>query len=92
MLSPEQQQLWEAYQRVESRGCREEKVSALEAFVNALQSAPMEQWRDWAMALAEQVVDKRAGIPIRMPLFRHVLFPALLEVPRKAPRLRPLAQ
>jgi hypothetical protein len=79
MLSPQQQQLWESYQRVESRGCREEKVSALEAFVAAVRSTPRQQWRDWALALAERVADKRADIPIRMPLFRHVLFPALLE-------------
>src|SRR5215217_4044673 len=45
MLSPQQQQLWEAYQRVESRGCRQEKVSALEAFVEAVRSTPRQQWR-----------------------------------------------
>jgi hypothetical protein len=74
-----QQELWEAYLRVEGRGIRSDKLAALEHFIGALLNLPEHLWKDWARALAAEVVDGGAEVQIRMPLFERVLFPALLE-------------
>jgi hypothetical protein len=42
-----------------------------------LQSTPT--WYAWALDLAREVADEELDIPIRLPLFRRVLLPALVE-------------
>lgn len=79
MLTPEQAALWEAYQKAEARGARSEKVAALEEFLAVLEGAPQDQWEPWARDVARRVVDAKEDIAIRMPLFRRVVFPALLS-------------
>ena len=78
MLNTEQQDLWDAYLRVEARGSREQKLSSLEQFLAKLEPSPMDEWADWARSIAERCVDNSEDFQIRMPLFRRAIFPVLL--------------
>ena len=78
VLSQGQQDLWEQYLALESRGTRDAKLGALSAFVEELLQAPKVTWKRWALQLAAQIVDDAADLPVRRPLFERVLFPALL--------------
>jgi len=77
MLADVQRNLWEAYQRAESRAPRAEKLIALEAFLDALLASPNTAWFPWARSIAEQVVDQGLDFIIRQPLFERAVFPAL---------------
>lgn len=79
MLTEVQRELWDVYQRLESRSVRAEKLRALAAFLDCLAKSPDHEWFPWARALAEAVVDKGESFIIRMPLFERAVFPALLE-------------
>ena len=79
MLTIQQEQLWNEYLGVEASGTRDAKLRALESFVAHLTQSPLTDWESWARDLAERVVDRNEEIPIRMPLFRDVVFPALLK-------------
>lgn len=78
MLTEVQCELWDAYQRVEARAPRAEKLLALGAFLDCLAESPEHEWRSWAWWIAERVVDKGEALRIRMPLFERAIFPALL--------------
>lgn len=77
MLTAEQNRLWQLYQAAESRELRAEKLRALNAFVDALETSTPD-WFPWARGLAEEVVDHRLDFVIRRPLFERAVFPALL--------------
>ena len=79
MLTSQQEKLWSEYEAVESCGTREAKIRALELFVEHLTQAPITEWESWARAIAERVVDLDEDFSIHTPLFRHVVFPALLK-------------
>lgn len=79
MLTSGQRALWEAYLAAERRGSRAEKLAALEQFVAELRNSPRKQWAAWAQSLVARIVDGGEEIPVRLPLFEHVLFPALME-------------
>jgi hypothetical protein len=78
MLTPRQQDLWEAYLRVEARGARAQKHAALNLFLDELTKSPVSEWTDWALEIARQSVDTNVGRVVRMPLFERALFPVLL--------------
>jgi hypothetical protein len=77
MLPKAQRELWDAYQQVEARALRVEKVRTLGAFLDCLMELPDQEWFPWARSLAERVVDRSEMLIIRMPLFEQAVFPAL---------------
>ena len=79
MLTSDQQSLWENYLRLENRGSKAERTDALDAFVAAIRSSASRGWIPWAQSLARRIVDGKEDIRVRLPLFEHVLFPALME-------------
>lgn len=78
MLTEEQQHLWNAYLGQEKAGPRPLLTESLERFVVCVEATPSDQWSDWALSVCQQIVHEGKGIPVRFPLFRRVLFPALL--------------
>lgn len=78
-LSPESERRWSAYLAAERDHVRTVVMSALDAFLEALLVEPPAVWRGWAKDLARQVADDEADLPVRFPLFRRALVPALVE-------------
>lgn len=78
MLTDNQRKLWEVYEAAEGRAPRVEKLQALNAFLDALESSAPTDWYPWARSIAEQVVDHGLNLVIRRPLFQRAVFPALL--------------
>ncbi|MHA3775704.1 hypothetical protein ACXR0O_29670 [Verrucomicrobiota bacterium sgz303538] len=78
MITAEVERLWEEYLAAERVCVRQESMGALERFIEALLQLSSEVWHPWARGLAQRVVDEGDEIPVRFPLFRSVLFPALL--------------
>lgn len=78
MLTPSQQNLWEAYEVIEGRAPRDEKLQALNVFLDSLVSSSTSDWFPWARSLAAEVLDKGKRLVIRRPLFERAVFPALL--------------
>jgi len=76
-LPPEIVSEWEAYLAEEMAGVRSEALCQLDGFIASLLAQNESDWQDWAVGLSEELVDHRRDIPVRMPLFRLVLFPAL---------------
>jgi hypothetical protein len=76
-LDPETMLLWNEYLAGERVRIRQESLLALERFSEALLRLSPEVWQPWARELAKSVVDENQDIPIRLPLFRLVIFPAL---------------
>ncbi len=77
ILSSPQLDLWNAYLEAESRGLRGERNDALKRFLAAFAELQETERHEWALDLASSVVDDGASTPIRMPLFRAILLPAL---------------
>lgn len=73
----ETMQLWEDYLAAERVRVRQESLVALERFSDAVLRLSPDIWQPWARELARLVVDEHQETPIRMPLFRKVIFPAL---------------
>ena len=78
-LSDSLRRRWENYLATENSGTREAKLRTLNEFVEELLRSPEATWKRWALDLAARVVDERADVPVRRPLFERVLFPALAE-------------
>lgn len=79
MLDNRLQELWEKYVAAEQDRIQWVTMPVLDEFIVALEGLPLVIWQDWALQLAKQVVIiEEQGIPIRLPLFQRVLFPALL--------------
>ncbi len=78
MLTEVQRKLWEAYEAAEGRAPREEKLRALDGFLDSLGTSPQTDWFPWARSIAEQVVDHGVKLVMRRPLFERAVFPALL--------------
>jgi hypothetical protein len=79
MLPAELNELWEDYLRAEALGTRTDKLARLEVFLDRFAAQAAETRSSWALEIARQVVDDGVDLPIRMPLFRRALFPALRE-------------
>lgn len=77
-LDPILQKLWEKYLTAEQDRIQEGTMPALEEFIVALEQLPLASWQDWALELAKRVIIEEQVIPIRLPLYQRVLFPALL--------------
>lgn len=71
--------LWRAYLASETVRIHAQSIAALEAFIQELGTAPVEVRDRWAITLASRTVDHNDPTPVRMPLFRKVLFPVLLR-------------
>jgi hypothetical protein len=74
-----QQRRWDEYLAAESGGAREEKLLALDQFIEELLQLPEEAWKRWALALSADIVDHNQSVPVRGALFERVLFPALAD-------------
>lgn len=68
---------WDAYLAEERTGVRSLALTQLESFITELLLRPAAEWHPWAIEVATEVVDSSINLPVRMPLFRSVLFPAL---------------
>ena len=77
-MDPSLEQLWQAYLAAEQVRVRGEVMPALDRFISALLQHPAAEWHSWALAIARQMADEGKDIPVRFPLFRQVLLPALI--------------
>jgi hypothetical protein len=71
--------LWSSYLEAERVGLRDVMRKSLDDFVSTLLVEGRDDVDAWALDLAEQVVDGGKQIPVRTPLFRRVLCPALVR-------------
>ena len=78
MIPAETERFWLDYIATERIRIRQESLCALDRFIDALLHLPPEVWHPWARQLARRIVDEGEDIPVRTPLFRTVIFPALL--------------
>lgn len=78
-LPTEVMHLWEAYVESERVRVRQDSVTTLQSFIEALTQLPADVTHSWAREFSANVIDKHEQIPVRLPLFRDVLFPALLD-------------
>jgi hypothetical protein len=78
-LNPECERLWAAYLAAERDRVRAVTMPALDAFLDALLAQAPTTWKQWAKDLAREVADEGADWPVRFPLFRRALLPALTE-------------
>jgi hypothetical protein len=71
------QDLWRGYLAAEADRIRPVTMAALERFIDALLARPEAEWHAWAKRCAASISDEGADFPVRTPLFRRVLLPAL---------------
>ncbi|NUQ62826.1 MAG: hypothetical protein HUU20_10075 [Pirellulales bacterium] len=83
MLNDEAKGLWDEYLVQERRGVGSSVLPALENFIEALERIPADDRSSWALSTAAEAVDGKRKVPVRLPLFQKVLFPALLSGYRK---------
>lgn len=79
MLDKETQELWAEYLAAERDRIQSVTTPALDRFIDALLRHDPEIWHPWAREVARQVSDQGSEIPVRFPLFRRVLLPALSD-------------
>lgn len=79
MLTIRLEQLWTEYLAAEKDRIRDVMMPALERFIDELLALPSVEWKHWAKETASAISDQHAGVPVRFPLFRRVLLPALVE-------------
>jgi hypothetical protein len=72
-----QSDLWNAYLEAENRGLRSERNDALDRFLDSFTDLPLEAQHSWSISLASKIVDNGEYTPVRMPLFRRAILPAL---------------
>lgn len=77
MLEENTQLLWNGYIAQERQHVRSAVQTSLEHFIAAIAELPSADREAWVREIAKQVVDDKADIPVRMPLFRQVIFPVL---------------
>ena len=76
-LTPALLQQWHAYLAEEATGVRAHALHLLDAFIAELLASPPDHWHPWAITVSQDIVDHQRPIPVRLPLFRAILFPAL---------------
>ena len=79
MLDPHLQTLWDSYLAAERDRIRDVMMPALDRFLDALLASPPEIWKPWAKKIAADISDRSADTPMRFPLFRRAVLPALAE-------------
>lgn len=79
MLDTETQKLWDDYLAAEKDRIRGVTMPALDRFIEAVLQLDPAVWKAWARDFAAQVSDEGSDAPVRFPLFRRVLLPALAE-------------
>ena len=79
MLTLAAQKLWEAYLAAEDDRIREVTMPALDRFIEAVLAHDPAVWHAWGRDLAIGVSDGQLDVPVRFPLFRRVVLPALAE-------------
>ncbi len=79
ILPPPTQGLWDAYLAAETVGHRARMAASLDAFIEALLAHDPKVWQTWACDLARDISDRGAAVPLRFPLFKRVLLPALVD-------------
>lgn len=79
MLEPRLQGLWDAYLAAERDRIRAVMMPALDCFVDALLESPPDSWKPWARKIAADIADRSSDTPVRFPLFRRAILPALAE-------------
>ncbi len=78
MDEPNVQRAWLAYVDAENARVRDDAIAQLRLVIGMLHELPLAQRSAWALEIAESSIDKGMNTPIRMPLFREIIFPALL--------------
>ena len=76
--SPDIAILWSAYADAEAEHLRHETGPALERFIEAMRNANPAETKRWAIGFAEASQKGTETTPVRLPLFREILFPTLL--------------
>jgi hypothetical protein len=79
MSDPDVGRMWADYLQAERDHVKETRTKALELLVAKMTEQPEEARNLWARELARQVVDDKRQLPVRFPLFRNILLPALIE-------------
>ncbi len=79
MLAPDLQRLWAEYLAAERDRIRDVMMPALDRFIDRLLAQSPAEWRQWAKETAAAVAERQAEVPVRFPLFRRVLLPALAD-------------
>ncbi|MCB1641559.1 MAG: hypothetical protein KDI37_07490, partial [Xanthomonadales bacterium] len=71
------QAAWSAYQAAEADRLRRARVKHLQVLIDHLLASPDTERHAWALDIAQSSVDGREATPVRLPLFRAILFPEL---------------
>jgi hypothetical protein len=79
MVSSSVREVWARYLDAERDHIRAQYLPLLDEFIDGLLAEGSLAVNDWALTLVRSIVDEGADIPVRLPLFRRVLFPALSE-------------
>ncbi len=79
MLEPDTQKRWRTYLDAEQDRIHDISILALEHFIDALLRQDQSSWQIWAQSLAIQISNEKSEVPVRLPLFRRVILPALIE-------------
>jgi hypothetical protein len=79
MIDSRLQGLWDSYLAAERDCIRTVMIPALDRFLDALLESPPEIWKPWAKKIAADISDRAAATPMRFPLFRRAVLPALAE-------------
>jgi hypothetical protein len=83
-MDSETERLWSDYVASEQVRIRPQSNAALDRFIERLLSLDPERWMEWGAAFAKRAEGAKAEVPLRFPLFRRVVFPALLEHIRRS--------
>jgi hypothetical protein len=79
MAEAESSRLWLAYLEAEREGVKETRETSLERLIAWVEMRPSEERAAWALDFVRQAIDDRAEFPVRFPLFRRLLLPALID-------------
>jgi hypothetical protein len=82
-MDAEVETLWAEYLKAEGDHVRDARRRALDRFIDRLVEEPSSVWQAWARELASSISDRGADTPVRFPLFRRVLLPALADGVRR---------
>jgi hypothetical protein len=82
-MDPDVERLWSEYLEAERDRIHAVLMPALDRLIDELLRQPTSIWHEWARNVASKVSDLGADTPVRLPLFRRVLLPALAEGVRR---------